>query len=352
MYARILWGGSIGAGESYVEGLWSASDLTKLVRIMVLNMDLLDAIERKFGWLLRPSRMILHLLRANSRNGSKRNILAHYDLGNDMYKSFLDDTMMYSSAIYPEETSSLEEASRHKLDHICRSLKLCPEDRVIEIGSGWGGFALYAAEHYGCHVTTTTISEAQFLAAKQRIEEAGLQGKITLLKKDYRDLDGKYDKLVSIEMIEAVGHNYLPVFFEKCNSLLNPDGMMLIQAITMADQKYNQYIREFDFIQKHIFPGGCLVANNLMLKLLAEKTDMVARHIVDFGFDYARTLREWRKRFLASFSTLQKRGYDERFKRLWEFYLSYCEGGFLERSISVVHLIATKPMNRVSIPRR
>jgi cyclopropane-fatty-acyl-phospholipid synthase len=285
----------------------------------------------------------------NSRKGSKENILAHYDLGNELYKSFLDPTMMYSSAIYPEPSSSLEEASLYKLDHICRKLKLNERDRVIEIGSGWGGFAIHAATHYGCHVTTTTISEAQYQEAQERIAEAGLSKQITLLKQDYRDLEGQYDKLVSIEMIEAVGYKYLPVFFEKCGSLLKSGGMMLLQAITIQDQKYSRYIKDVDFIQKHIFPGGCLTSNSHMLSMITEKTDMVVRSLEDFGFDYAKTLKEWRHRFLASFSRLESKGYDQRFKKLWEFYLSYCEGGFKERSISVVQLVSAKPHNRVSV---
>lgn len=348
-YARILIGGSIGAGESYIDGLWEADNLTSLVRIIVLNMEVLDDIEAKMAWFLRPLRRIQHVFKNNSRKGSKENILAHYDLGNELYKSFLDPTMMYSSAIYPEPSSSLEEASLYKLDYICRKLKLNELDRVIEIGSGWGGFALHAATHYGCHVTTTTISEAQYQEAQKRIDEAGLSKQITLLKQDYRDLEGQYDKLVSIEMIEAVGYKYLPVFFEKCGSLLKSGGMMLLQAITIQDQKYSRYINDVDFIQKHIFPGGCLTSNSHMLSMITQKTDMVVRSIEDFGFDYAKTLKEWRHRFLASFSKIESQGYDQRFKRLWEFYLSYCEGGFQERSISVVQLVASKPHNRVSV---
>jgi cyclopropane-fatty-acyl-phospholipid synthase len=254
--------------------------------------------------------------------------------------------MMYSSAMYPKKTSSLEEASLHKLETICKKLDLQPSDKVIEIGSGWCGFAIYAAAKYGCHVTTVTISEAQYQEGKKRIEEAGLSDRITLLKQDYRDLTGSYDKLVSIEMIEAVGHRYHPQFFSKCNELLKDNGIMLIQAITMKDQGYEQYIKTVDFIQRHIFPGGCLPSNNRMLQLVSSETDMVVRQLDDFGFDYARTLREWRNRFNQSFSGLRNKGYDDTFKRLWNFYLCYCEGGFLERAISVVHLVATRPNNR------
>ena len=339
-------GGSIGGGEAYVDQLWKVDDLTALVRIMVLNMSLLDRMERGLAWLLRPLDLLRHALNSNSKTRSKRNILAHYDLGNDMYEAFLDPTMMYSSAIYPRAESSLEEASAFKLATICKKIDLQPTDHVIEIGTGWGGFAIYAARNYGCHVTTTTISEAQYEEAHRRVVQAGLSDKITLLRSDYRDLSGVYDKLVSIEMIEAVGHRFLPAFFKKCGELLKPDGKMLLQAITITDQKYKQYAGTVDFIQRYIFPGGCLPSNTRMLQLISEKTDMVVRQIDDFGFDYARTLKDWRNRFNDSFGSLRNKGYDETFKRLWEYYLCYCEGGFLERSISVVHVVATRPGNR------
>lgn len=342
-YHKILFGGSIGAGEAYIEKLWDVDNLTALVRIMVLNMPLLDKMERGLAWLTRPLDLYKHLFNANNRMGSKRNILAHYDLGNDMYSTFLDPTMMYSSAMYPSRESGLEEAQIHKLDTICRKLDIKPADQIIEIGSGWGGFAIHAAQHYGCHVTTTTISDAQFEEAGRRIAALGLSEKITLIKKDYRELSGKFDKLVSIEMIEAVGHKFLPHFFEQCENLLKPDGKMLLQAITITDQKYTQYVRSVDFIQRYIFPGGCLPSNSRMIQLIAEKTDMVVRQIDDFGFDYARTIKDWRTRFYNAYDDLLTKGYDETFKRLWEYYLCYCEGGFLERSISVVHVVATRP---------
>jgi len=345
-YRKILFGGSIGAGEAYIDKLWDVDNLTALVRIMVLNMSLLDRMERGLAWLTRPVDLIKHLLNSNNTKGSRRNILAHYDLGNDMYSSFLDPTMMYSSALYPSKESNLVDAQRHKLDVICKKIGLKPTDTVVEIGSGWGGFAIHAAQNYGCHVTTTTISDAQYAEATKRITALGLTNKITIMQKDYRELTGKFDKLVSIEMIEAVGHKYLPEFFKQCEHLLKPDGKMLIQAITIADQKYAQYTRSVDFIQRYIFPGGCLPSNARMLQVISEKTDMVVRQIDDFGFDYARTIQDWRDRFNSSYDYLLKKGYDETFKRLWEFYLCYCEGGFLERSISVVHLVATRPGNR------
>lgn len=345
-YQHILFGGSIGAGEAYIDKLWDVDDLTALVRIMVLNMPLLDRMEKGLAWLLRPANLVRHFLNANNKSGSKRNIIAHYDLGNTLYGAFLDPSMMYSSAIFPSQDASLEDAQQHKLETICQKLDLQPTDNVIEIGTGWGGFALYAAEKYGCHVTTTTISDAQYLEAGRRIAAVGLDDKITLLQSDYRDLSGQYDKLVSIEMIEAVGDRFLPGFFHKCGALLKPDGKMLLQAITIADQKYKQYVNNVDFIQRYIFPGGCVPSNNRMVQLITDKTDMVIRQIDDFGFDYARTIDEWRHRFHKAYASLEKKGYDETFKRLWNFYLCYCQGGFLERSISVVHVVATRPGNR------
>lgn len=345
-YRRVVWGGSIGAGEAYVEGLWESENLTNLIRIMALNIGLLNKIEQRFSWLFQPLTTLKHQLNSNSKSGSKKNILSHYDLGNEMYQSFLDPTMMYSSAIYPNSSTSLEEASVHKLEEICKKLDLKSTDHLIEIGTGWGGFAIHAAKNYGCHVTTTTISDAQFKEAEKRIKAEGLEQKITLLKKDYRELDGEYDKLVSIEMIEAVGEKYLSVFFRKCSNLLKKDGKMLIQAITIRDQTYKQYARSVDFIQKHIFPGGFLPSNSMMLDILAKKTDLVVRKIDDFGFDYARTLQDWRERFNASFDTIKQYGFDDAFKRLWNFYLCYSEGGFRERTVSVVHILATKPGNR------
>ncbi|KJS00928.1 MAG: cyclopropane-fatty-acyl-phospholipid synthase [Desulfobulbaceae bacterium BRH_c16a] len=342
-YRRILMGGSIGAGEAYIEKLWDTDDLTKLIRILAANMAVVDKMEKGLALLQRPWQILGHLLRRNNRNGSKKNILSHYDLGNEMYATFLDPTMMYSSAIFPHPEASLEEAALHKLEVVCRKLDLQPTDHVIEIGSGWGGFAMYAAGRYGCRVTTTTISDAQYHEAKRRIEAAGLGDRITLLQTDYRDLQGSFDKLVSIEMIEAVGHSYLPGFFTKCGTLLKENGRMLLQAITIRDQQYQSYVRNVDFIQKHIFPGGCLPSNTRMAELLSDKTDMVIRHIEDYGLDYARTICEWRRRFNAAFSGLKAEGYDERFRRLWNFYFSYCEGGFLERSISVVHVVAERP---------
>ena len=342
-YTKVMLGGSIGAGEAYIDGLWDTNDLVGVVRIIARNIGLLNRLEKRFGWVFQPYRLLFHRRNRNSKSGSKRNIISHYDMGNDLYGAFLDSRMMYSSAIYPDESSDLEHGAVHKLEILCQKLGLKPDDRVIEIGSGWGGFAIYAAANYGCHVTTTTISEAQYQEAQRRVEEAGLNDKITLLKKDYRDLDGTFDKLVSIEMIEAVGYEYLPDYFAKCSSLLKKNGKMVLQAITIGDQHFDQYLKGVDFIQRHVFPGGCLVANKVMFNLIASTTDMVVRDLEDFGIHYARTLADWRDAFNRSFESLELKNYDDRFRRLWNFYLAYCEGGFKEGYISVVHLVATKP---------
>ncbi|HKL01651.1 MAG TPA: cyclopropane-fatty-acyl-phospholipid synthase family protein [Desulfotignum sp.] len=348
-FTRVITDGSIGAAESYVEGHWDTDDLTAVIRIIVGNQPVLDRMDNRLAKLVKPLLRLAHLRRQNSKKGARQNILAHYDLGNDMYQAFLDPAMMYSAAIFPHDTSSLEAAAVHKLDVICQQLHLGPEDRVVEIGAGWGGFAIHAASRYGCHVTTTTISDAQYDEARHRISALGLQDRITLLKTDYRELTGQFDKLVSIEMIEAVGHRYLPAFMKTCESLLKPDGIMLIQAITIKDQLYHSYLKSVDFIQRHIFPGGCLPATHHLLRVLTDHTGMVVRKLTDFGFDYAKTLSHWRKRFDASRNALESLGYDRRFRRLWKFYLCYCEGGFLERSISVIHLVATMPGNRTRI---
>lgn len=348
-YRSVLFGGSIGAGESYIDGQWETDDLPTVIRIIARNMTTLEQIEKRFGWALKPYRLLTHRRNRNDRHGAKRNILSHYDIGNDLYASFLDSKMMYSSAVYPDRSSDLERAAEYKLDLICRKLDLKPEDHVVEIGSGWCGFAIYAASAYGCRVTTTTISDAQYEEGQKRIQKAGLGDRITLLKKDYRDLDGQFDKLVSIEMIEAVGYDFLPDYFARCSRLLKPDGIMLLQAITMHDQGYDDYVKGVDFIQRHVFPGGCLVSNKEMINLLASKTDMVVRSLDDFGHHYARTLREWRNRFNDALDSGQLPGYDERFRNLWNFYLAYCEGGFSERKISVVHLVAAKPAHGLTV---
>ena len=254
--------------------------------------------------------------------------------------------MMYSSAVYPAADSTLEQAQQHKLQQICERLQLKASDHLLEIGTGWGSMAIYAAQHYGCKVTTTTISQQQYDYTKARVAELGLQDKITLLFEDYRLLTGTYDKLVSIEMIEAVGDDFLDNYFEKCSSLLKPNGIMVLQAITMVDHRYQQYVREVDFIKRYIFPGGCLPSISRMASAVANKTDLVIRQVQDIGFDYARTLKDWCDNFMAQRDAVHQLGYDDNFIRLWHFYLCYCEGGFRERATSAVHLVLSKPQNR------
>lgn len=338
-YAAFSLGGSIGAGESYFNGYWETDNLTNIIRIFAANTDVLDQLDHVLAVLQKPFNWILAKRRENSVRKARENIMAHYDLGNELYKLFLDDTMMYSSGFYEHDDSTLKAASVKKLDMICQRLELKATDRVIEIGTGWGGFAIHAAENYGCHVTTTTISEEQFVFARERIKEKGLEDKITLLKEDYRKLSGKFDKLVSIEMIEAVGLKYYDTYFKKCESLLKPQGKMLIQAITIADKRFDKAARNLDFIQKYIFPGGALPSIEYLAKTVRTAGNLQIRDLQDFGFHYARTLRDWRHQFLNSKPKLMSLNFDETFIRLWEFYLCYCEGAFIERNISVVHLV-------------
>ncbi|MDN6276545.1 SAM-dependent methyltransferase [Psychrobacter sp.] len=345
VYRQLVFGGSIALADSYINGEWDTDDLTGLIRLAARNLAVLNTLENRFAGVSTAVEKAKHRLRSNDKSGSKSNILAHYDLGNDMYQRFLDDTMMYSSAVYPTPDMTLEKAQQHKLALISQRLQLTADDHVIEIGTGWGGFAIYAASHYGCHVTTTTISDAQYDEAQRRVESAGLSDKITLLKQDYRELTGQYDKLVSIEMIEAVGHEYLPTFFAKCNDLLKPTGLMVLQAITFNDQNYKDYLSSVDFIQTHIFPGGCLLSNQEITTQFTEQTDMVIKQLHDYGFDYAYTLRDWRTAFMEQRDEIEALGYDEAFIRLWNFYFCYCEGGFLERTIGVVQVTAVKPNN-------
>ena len=348
-YSDVAFGGSVGAGESYIHDCWESSDPVALARILLRNRDVLDSMDGGAALLARPLRKAFHWLNRNTRKGSRRNIAAHYDLGNDFYALWLDPQMMYSCAWYESPTTPLEEAAVAKLDRICQRLELGPEDRVVEIGTGWGGFAVHAAKHYGCHVTTTTISREQHEYARQKIEREGLGDRITLLLDDYRDLDGTFDKLVSIEMIEAVGHQYLDTFFAKCSSLLKPDGQMLLQAITIADQRYDYARRNVDFIKRYVFPGGFLPSVTAMTSALTRVTDLRAVNIEDIGLHYAWTLRDWRERFFARIDEVREQGFSAEFIRLWDFYLIYCESAFLERAIGDVQLHAIKPGARPAI---
>ncbi|TBU96319.1 SAM-dependent methyltransferase [Phytopseudomonas dryadis] len=338
--------GSIGAGEAYIHGYWSSPDLTTVVRLFVSNLDLLDALEGGLARLGRPLLHGLHWFNRNTRKGSRQNIAAHYDLGNALFEQFLDPTMMYSAGQFLDADDSLEQAQLNKLERICQKLALKADDHLLEIGSGWGGMAIYAASRYGCKVTTTTLSREQYAYTAQRIAELGLQARVTLLLEDYRDLSGRFDKLVSIEMIEAVGHRFLPTYFDKCASLLKPDGLMLLQAITIRDQRYEQAKNSVDFIQRYIFPGGALPSLHSMLQIITDKTDMNLQHMEDFGLHYARTLRLWHDNLQQARHRLEKLGYDDYFYRLWEFYLCYCEGGFIERTIGTAQLLLAKPAAR------
>lgn len=338
-YREMVTGGSIGMAEAYMTGDWEVDDLTALVRLMAQNLSVLDEMESGLARLSSPVLKWLHARNSNTEKGSKRNIAAHYDLGNEFFKLFLDPTMMYSSGIFPYEHASMEEASNYKLRRICEVLELSETDRVIEIGTGWGGFAIYAAKNYGCKVTTTTISDAQYEEAQRRVLAAGLSDKITLLKEDYRSLEGNFDKLVSIEMIEAVGWQYYETFFAKCSELLKPGGRALIQAITIRDQRYDYARRNVDFIQKYIFPGSCIPSLQALLTANMRAGNLNLEHQQDFGLDYAKTLRCWHERFLTNQHAIRRLGYSEEFMRMWRFYLSYCEGGFAERTIGVSHLV-------------
>jgi cyclopropane-fatty-acyl-phospholipid synthase len=338
LYRALAMSGAVGAGESYIRGRWRCDDLVGLIRLLVRNRDLLDGLERGCarigGGLLRA----WSALRPNTRRGSREHIAAHYDLGNEFFALFLSPDLMYSSALWAGPDDTLEAASTRKLDAICASLELCPSDAVVEIGTGWGGFALHAARHYGCRVTTTTISREQHALATKRVADAGLADRVTVLLEDYRDLEGRYDKLVSIEMIEAVGARYLDWYFEKVGALLKPGGLALLQAITIEDHRYAQALREVDYIKRHVFPGAFIPSVSAMLESKRRVTDLNLVHFQDFGLSYARTLEVWRKRFLAQRAEVRRLGFDDHFIRLWEFYLAYCEGGFRERSIGVGHL--------------
>ncbi len=345
-YRRLASHGSVGAGEAYMDGLWSCDDLVALVRLLVRNRDLLDTMEGGMASLGAHAMRALHAFRRNTRTGSQKNISAHYDLGNAFFKIFLDDNMMYSSAIFADASDSLEVASERKLARICEKLDLHPDDHLLEIGTGWGGMAMHAAQRHGCRVTTTTISREQHALASARVQAAGLGDRVEVLLQDYRDLQGSYDKLVSIEMIEAIGHQYLDTYFHTCSELLKPNGLALIQAITIEDHRYEQALNSVDFIKRHVFPGSFIPCVTAMVASAARAGELRLVNLEDFGSSYAGTLRHWRQRFLSRLDQVRAQGYEERFIRMWEFYLCYCEGGFMERAISDVHLLLARSGNR------
>lgn len=348
-YSEIAFGGSIGGGEAYMQGYWQCDDLVSLIRLLLRNRNVLEGMESGAARLTAPLQKLFHWVNRNTHEGARRNISAHYDLGNDFFALWLDQTMMYSSAIFKRPDMSLHEAQVARLDHICEQLQLKPEDHVIEIGTGWGGFALHAAREYGCRVTTTTISKEQYDKACQRVTDAGLNDRITVLLDDFRDLEGQYDKLVSIEMIEAIDSDLYEPFFSKCSDLLKPDGAMLLQAITIADQRYEEYQKSVDFIQRYIFPGSGLPSSAVITDVTARVTNMRLLNLEDIGLHYATTLHCWRDNFFSKIDEVRSQDFPESFIRMWEYYLCYCEGAFLERSISDVQILFAKPDNRMAL---
>lgn len=342
VYWRLLTGGSMAAAETWMEAKWNTHQLTTVLQIVALNRPLMGQLDSVFRLLGRPVALLGHWTRRNYRQQAKENIAAHYDLGNRFYAHFLDRELLYSSAIFTDKNQDLTLAQQAKMARLCEQLALTPEDHLLEIGTGWGAMAEYAARHYGCRVTTTTLSQEQYTWAMERIARAGLEDRVKVLLCDYRDLTGEYDKLVSIEMIEAVGKSYLPTFFKTCQARLRPGGRMAIQAITIQDQRYRAYSKSVDFIQRYIFPGGFLPSITAMSTLMTQHTDFVVRNLFDMGPDYALTLAHWRQRFTDAWDDIEKLGFDQRFKRMWLYYFSYCEAGFNARTISVVQLTADR----------
>ncbi len=344
LYGRLMRGGGLGASESLLDGEWTCSDLPQLIRLLVANMDLLDGFDGGLAHLRKGLERVGHWLRRNTLHRSKSNISQHYDLGNDFFSLFLDPTMNYSSAIFSELHSSgapesLQRAQLRKMDQLCQMLQLTPQDHLLEIGTGWGSMACFAAKHCGCRVTTTTISREQYEWARQRVAAEGLEDRVTVLEKDYRLLEGSYDKIVSVEMIEAVGDQFYDTFFAKCRSLLKPDGLLLLQAITIVDQRYEKHLRSVDFICKYIFPGGSLPCISRLISSAAQAAEMRAVRMNDYAAHYAETLRRWRQRFWDKIDDIRSLGYDDRFVRMWDYYLAYCEAAFDQRQINLVHLL-------------
>jgi cyclopropane-fatty-acyl-phospholipid synthase len=340
--------GSRGLAGAYEEGMWDSPDLVALVRLAARSSPFSDRIRRVTQPLRVPGRWASALAQRSTRERRRRDIAAHYDIGNELFKRMLDPSMSYSCAFFEGERMSLEQAQIAKLELVCRKLDLGPGDRVVEIGTGWGGFAVYAARTRGCHVTTTTISREQYEYATERVHEAGLEDLVTVLMEDYRDLRGRYDKLVSIEMIEAVGWRRFGAFFAKCSRLLEPDGLMLLQAITIDDRAYEVEKAASSFINTRIFPGGCLPSLEVISRAVARRTDLSAIDLQDLTPHYVETLRRWRRNFTAKASELEALGYDERFRRVWTLYLSYCEAGFAERRINDLQLVLAKPRHRIA----
>lgn len=338
-HAEVAFGGSVGAGESYMAGDWTCDDLTALARILLVNRASLEQLDGRWSKASDAARRVLHAFARNTRGGSRRNIAAHYDIGNDFFAHMLDDSMMYSCAVFEREGMSLHDAQVAKLDRLCRKLDLRPTDHLLEIGTGWGGLALHAARHYGCRVTTTTISAEQHALARARIDAAGLSDRICLRLDDYRDLDGRYDKLVSVEMIEAVGHQYFDAFFARCADLLVPGGTMVLQAITIDDRQYASARDSVDFIKRHIFPGCCIPSVGALTASIVRASSLRLVDLEDIGPHYATTLAAWRANLERNADAVRACGYPEPLLRMFDFYLSYCEAGFAERALGDVHMV-------------
>lgn len=345
-FRAIITGGEPAAGKTYIDGWWTSDDLIEVLRIFTVNRNALFGFKHGIASLAKTINRFSNNILRNTLKGSKRNIKAHYDIGNDLYELFLDENMMYSSAYFRNEDEDLASASEYKLKLICEKLDLQTSDKVVEIGTGWGGFAIYAAQNYGCHVTTTTISDEQFEHAKAKVQALNLTERIKVLKHDYRALSGTYDKLVSIEMIESVGHQYMDGYFSICNKLLKPSGAMLIQSITMSDYLFKNYINSTDFIRKYVFPGGCLTSMTSMMSSVTKHTDLTLYHSESFASSYAKTLKLWHQNFYKNKDKVIELGYSTTFIRLWEYYMKYCQAGFENRVIDVHHLVLKKPNNR------
>jgi cyclopropane-fatty-acyl-phospholipid synthase len=349
---RAMLGGSVGLGEAYRDGVWDCDDLVALVRIAARNMGPLDRWRRRLHPLLAPLQRTIWRVPRNSKRGARRHIPAHYDLGNDLFALYLDESMMYSSAVFPDPDASLAEAQQHRLERICQALELGPDDHLLEIGTGWGGMAAYAAGHYGCRVTTTTISHEQREGALRRIQDAGVEDRVTVLLDDYRDLQGRYTKVVSLEMIEAVGWQYFDAFFHRCSELLEPDGLFFLQAIVIDDRLYELEKAARSFSNTLIFPGGCLPSVEVIERSIARETDMSMVWMEEIGAHYARTLELWRERFIANTDLAAELGYDEPFRRLWTLWLAMSEAGFRERRLRDVQVLFAKPGRSMETPAR
>lgn len=347
-YAAAAFGGSLGIAEAYIDGAWETDDLAGLIEIITVNLSAMESLEGWLAGLCTPLSRAAYWLERNTRAGSRRNIVAHYDLGNEFFSLFLDHTMTYSCAVFENGADSLEQAQREKIDRACRKLDLRPTDHLLEIGTGWGALAIHAASRFGCRVTTTTISDEQHRFAERRVREAGLRDRVTILKRDYRDLQavGQFDKLVSVEMIEAVGRNHLGTFFEVCSKCLRPDGAALVQAIVIRDQFFEAASRRRDFLKKYIFPGSCLPSVAAMIGEVNARTDLRTWHLEDIGPHYVTTLRLWRDAFMNRLEDVRRLGFDDRFIRMWLFYLAYCEGAFRARHVGDVQWLLTKPLCR------